>query len=150
MKVFRLCKAHWQSVAFSGQGSIRFPGKWHFAGVPLVYTATSGALAALEMLVHMDLRHAPDDLVLINAEVPNNLISEAHNIPVGWDYVPANHISREIGTQWQRNNRSVALRVPSVIMPSEDNVLLNPQHSDFAQVTIGNAELFTFDPRLRG
>ncbi|WP_217807303.1 RES family NAD+ phosphorylase [Methylomagnum ishizawai] len=41
------------------------------------------------------------------------------------------------------------LAVPSAIIPTETNDLLNPAHRDFAQLRIGEPSNFTFDPRLR-
>jgi hypothetical protein len=40
--------------------------------------------------------------------------------------------------------------VPSAIIPSAANFLINPSHSDFGNVVIGRPERFTFDPRLLG
>ena len=39
-------------------------------------------------------------------------------------------------------------RVPSAIVPSEYNFLLNPAHRRFGEVVIGEPEPFEFDPRL--
>ena len=47
-----------------------------------------------------------------------------------------------------KEQRSAFLQVPSAILPSEKNFLLNPRHLDFSSVRIGQAEPFAFDPRL--
>ena len=44
---------------------------------------------------------------------------------------------------------SVILAVPSVILPSETNYLLNPAYSDFSKIKIATPESFVFDLRLR-
>ncbi|CAN5323557.1 hypothetical protein BH23GEM4_BH23GEM4_10780 [soil metagenome] len=41
------------------------------------------------------------------------------------------------------------MRVPSAIIPSEFNLLLNPQHPDSDELERIGEELFVFDPRLR-
>jgi RES domain-containing protein len=42
------------------------------------------------------------------------------------------------------------LRVPSVLVPQEHNLLLNPAHPEFAQVRLAaEPEPFFFDERLR-
>lgn len=41
------------------------------------------------------------------------------------------------------------LRVPSVIVSMESNVLLNPRHPEIARVRISSNEAFRFDSRLR-
>jgi RES domain-containing protein len=38
--------------------------------------------------------------------------------------------------------------VPSVIVPQERNVLLNPAHPDFRRIRLGAPEPFSFDPRM--
>jgi RES domain-containing protein len=38
--------------------------------------------------------------------------------------------------------------VPSVVVPSESNFVLNPAHPDFAHIRIGPAVPFPFDVRL--
>jgi RES domain-containing protein len=39
--------------------------------------------------------------------------------------------------------------VPSFVVPSERNYLLNPNHSAFAGILFGPPEPFRFDPRLK-
>lgn len=148
MRVYRLCKARWAPTAFSGEGSMRYPGRWHFAGIPMVYMASSKALAALEVLVHMEIRHAPADFVLIPAELPAKLAKPLKTPPKGWDRLPPTEVSQQFGTDWLESGASVALRVPSVVIPGEINVLLNPLHPDFPQIKISDPEPFSFDPRL--
>ena len=58
--------------------------------------------------------------------------------------------ARAVGDRWVRDMTSVALRVPSAVVEAEHNLLLNPAHPDFAQVRVGEARPFAFDPRLRG
>ncbi len=148
MRVYRLCQARWAQAAFSGEGSVRYAGRWHFAGTPVVYTANGRALAALEILVHMEIRHAPPGFVLIPAEVPGGLVTNLEDPPPGWDALPPGDPSRQAGTDWLRSHRSLALRVPSMVVRGEHNVLLNPLHPDIGHLEVGDAEPFAFDPRL--
>jgi RES domain-containing protein len=39
--------------------------------------------------------------------------------------------------------------MPSAIIPSEFNYLLNPQHKDFGKLHIAPPVAFRFDPRLK-
>ena len=52
------------------------------------------------------------------------------------------------GSAWLRRARTAVLEVPSVIVPSERNYLLNPRHPDFARLRIGRPTPFVFDPRM--
>ena len=40
------------------------------------------------------------------------------------------------------------LSVPSVVIPRDDNLILNPRHADFARLAVGRREPFSFDPRM--
>jgi RES domain-containing protein len=40
--------------------------------------------------------------------------------------------------------------VPSVLIPQEQNYLLNPRHAEFGKIRISVAERFAFDSRLKG
>ena len=63
--------------------------------------------------------------------------------------IPAPVALRDLGSKWAGLSRTVALSVPSAIIPSEVNVLLNPQHADMARVVIHAPESFAFNPRMR-
>ena len=52
--VYRICKTKYAATAFDGEGAFRFGGRWNTRGTRLIYTAGNLALAALEMLVHLD------------------------------------------------------------------------------------------------
>jgi RES domain-containing protein len=108
------------------------------------------SLAALEYLgTLVDLNDAPADLVAVVAELDENAVEtvDAALLP-GWDATPPD-VSVGFGSDWARERRSVALRVPSVIIPSEPNYMLNPEHPDFHRaVSVGPAQKFAFDQRL--
>ncbi len=107
-------------------------------------------MAALEYLGTLgDMGDAPDDLVAVAAELDENAVETlAVASLVGWDAIPAD-VSVRFGSAWARERRSVALRVPSVMIPSEANYVLNPEHPDFDRaVVVGDGQSFTFDPRL--
>ena len=55
---------------------------------------------------------------------------------------------REFGDRWLDERRSLALRVPSVIVPQESNILLNPLHPQAAGIRILEQTEFRFDPRM--
>jgi RES domain-containing protein len=148
--VWRLCADYRIPWAFSGNGSAQRGGRWNPPGVRLVYCAESRALAALEVLVHVD---ELQDLgaikwVCISATVPSDVLESPSKFPDDWRQYPYSAGNREFGAEWARSDRSVALRVPSVIVPGEFNYLLNPAHADFKHVKIGKPESFAFDPRL--
>jgi RES domain-containing protein len=95
---------------------------------------------------------APADLVSVTAEIPDSLrvtTIRVEDLPARWRRYPAPEELAALGTDWAARRTSAALRVPSAIVPSEHNYLLNPAHADFARIRVGGARRFSFDPRLR-
>jgi RES domain-containing protein len=149
LKVWRICRAVDAADAFSGEGARLFGGRWNSRGVLMVYTSTSLSLAALELFVHTDPTLAPDDLVHVSATLPAGEPArslEAAELAANWrsDEIA----TRELGDRWIHEQSSLALRVPSVPIPIEDNVLLNPQHPRMAELQIDLPQPFVFDARM--
>jgi RES domain-containing protein len=139
-------------TAFKGAGAALEGGRWNLPGTPMVYTSATLALAALELLVHLDPDEIPPQMTAIPAEIQANLTISSVDIsqlPHNWREYPAPEAVQNIGTEWTRSGASAVLAVPSVVIPSELNYLLNPKHPEFARIAIGRAEPFSLDPRLR-
>lgn len=148
--VWRVCAARHGARAFTGEGAERHGGRWSPPGLRAVYTAESRALAVVEVLVHVDdpARLSGVEWVSVAATVPAALIERPARVPEEWRALPFRPATQEFGAAWLRARRSVALRLPSVVIPGEFNYLLNPAHPDFGQVRLGRPEPFYFDPRL--
>jgi RES domain-containing protein len=87
--------------------------------------------------------------VLTAAQVPEGLIEtlQPRDLPDDWRTTPETNSTREIGTKWVAEGRSAVLAVPSVVVPSEFNYLLNPAHPDFSKIKIGKPKPIDWDPR---
>ncbi len=87
---------------------------------------------------------------MFQLDVPDELVSvlDPHALASGWDAPIETTASTDIGDAWFGARASVALRVPSVAIRGETNVLLNPEHPDFGRVVIGPPEPSLFDARL--
>jgi RES domain-containing protein len=140
MDLWRLCRR--PHADLSGEGARIYGGRWNSPGRPVVYLAEHPALAALEVRVHLDLPFEllPSDFVLMRVLMPDGLISEIASV--------SDPETVATGDAWLAEARSVALRVPSVLLPYASNVLLNPRHPEIARASIGSIEAFHFDPRL--
>ena len=136
--------------AFSGEGARLFGGRWNSAGVPVVYVSDSLALAALETLAHADAKRFERDYTAYKVSVPEDKVLElGHDaLPGDWRARPVSAGARRIGDVWGAEQASAALAVPSVIVPLERNLLLNPRHPAFGDVEIGDPIRFRFDARL--
>lgn len=147
--VWRIVKERHAASACSGEGAAKFGGRWNSRGVWVVYTSGTLSLGALETLVHLNppihFRY-----VTIPIEVPDKLVEELNpaRLPLDWREEPPPPSCQTIGDAWIGRATSAVLKVPSVIVPSESNYLLNPVHRDFRKITIGQPEVFVFDPRL--
>ena len=145
MRAARLVAARFAAEAFTGEGAALNGGRWNPPGVAVVYVADSIALAALEILVHVDAAVLNARYVSFELAIPASLIEV---FPSSFASLSNSSAARTIGGRWVEDLRSAALSVPSAVVPQERNILLNPAHPDFARILIGEPELFSFDPRL--
>lgn len=108
------------------------------------------SLAVLETLVHLDSPDLLTAFVVFQVEIPGADIEDLDQalLPRDWRAFPPSERTQKVGDLWCRGGRTVALRVPSVIVPSEFNFLLNPSHEGFVRLNIGKPSNFTFDTRL--
>lgn len=65
-----------------------------------------------------------------------------------WDALPESATAIAWGTTWANSNRSAIAIVPSVVVPEEWNVLINPRHPDAAKLKAAVARRWAYDPRL--
>lgn len=150
MRVWRIAKGKYAHSAFSGEGARLFDARWNFAGAPMVYTSSSLALAAIEYFAHLDPSEAPTRLVSLMADVPENLgieRVEVAQLPRDWRRTD-NKLLQQLGTDWVKSQRSVALLVPSAAVEDEWNVLLNPGHPEFRKIHIVEPRPFHYDERM--
>lgn len=116
-------------------------GRWNSKGTAIVYTSSCGALAVLEYRVHT--RADPADLLLYGLEIPGTLAVEK----TGW--MPDISTSRRFGDVWARSMRTPIPVVPSVVVPNQTNVLLNPLHPALlGNIAIIDKQSFLLDVRL--
>ncbi|MGH7080460.1 MAG: RES family NAD+ phosphorylase [Acetobacteraceae bacterium] len=139
MLAWRLCREPFADLR--GEGARLYGGRWSKPGSPLVYAASTAALAVLEVRVHLDLPPAllPDDYVLLTIDL--------HDLPVEVvSCLPADPAG--FGETWLREQRTPVMQVPSVIVPESANLLLNPAHPAAARAGIVGRRPFAFDHRL--
>lgn len=145
MRVYRLTRAPYATL--DGKGALVRSGRWHTKGNPVVYASSSRALALLECLVNFTSYQLPEDLVFLAVDVPDRLIASL-NPPTGWNS-PESDQARQAGDAWLGKASSAALAVPSVVVPKEANILLNPVHPGFAEIRVAGIDTFQPDPRLK-
>jgi RES domain-containing protein len=150
LTAWRLTKQKHAKMAFSGEGARQFGGRWNNPGTLMVYTAQSQALAALEILVHLESAELLEAYVFFRVDIDPVLVHTVSSteLPKDWNAHPPPPRLREIGDEWALAQHSVVLRVPSALLPAENLFLLNPRHPRFEEIQIGAPIPFGFDPRL--
>lgn len=149
MRVWRLARSVYP--ALDGEGARLYGGRWNAPGTPVVYTARSLSLAALELLVHLNPDRLPEDLMAYAIDIPDGLKVhriDVEDLPDGWDRRAEDAELRRLGQAWAGAEEAAVLDVPSAVIPEERNVLINPRHPDASEVTIARERPFSFDPRL--
>lgn len=149
LEVFRIVTHRRVADAFSGEGARVYGGRWNPKGISVVYTASSRALAILEMLVQdrpLRARYA-----IMAARLPSTVRIErvsAAALPDTWaTALPADEL-RAVGADWIKRAKTAVLRVPSAVVPSEFNYLLNPAHPEFNRIKQWPVETLNTDHRL--
>jgi RES domain-containing protein len=146
---WRIVKQSRAATAFDGEGARLYGGRWNSADTGVIYASGSQALAALETLVHL-LPPVVIKFVVFAIEFDDALVEKmprAH-LPKNWTDEPPPPSTQAIGDQWVKEARSAVIELPSIIIPTEPNYLLNPAHPDFKKIRIGKPKPFSFDPRL--
>ena len=138
----------------SGEGGRLADGRWNYLGRRIVYLAEHPALALLETLVHLevDAEDMPVNYRLLSVEAPDDLGFEEWleaNLDSSYsDWRSNSDLTRQLGERFFEEGRHALMRVPSVLVPSAYNFLLNPAHPDAARLTIASNALVGFDKRL--
>lgn len=136
-----------------GLGAKATGGRWNRAGLPVVYCAESIALAALETLVHLGAGSLPLNRYLVRIDIPDAIWRRRMSLPlqaapVGWDALPTGKVSLDYGDNWLNARQTAILSVPSIVVPEECNILINPQHPDAAALAATKQRKWRYDERL--
>ena len=150
LRVYRIVKPRHERSAWTGEGASKVGGRWNSRGIPAVYCAGSLALAAMEMLVHLE---GPDLLARyrwawIELDSRRVIDLDAKRPPRRWYENPPPVELKQIGDAFLLESDAPALRVPSAVVPTESNYLLNPAHPEVRKLRTGRFLAFRFDPRL--
>ncbi|MSQ72062.1 MAG: RES domain-containing protein [Betaproteobacteria bacterium] len=148
-RAYRIVKRRQARFAFSGEGARLAGGRWSSPGIHAVYLSSTLSLAALEIFVHLGDDAARLDFVYFEVGIPASLpVTTLTRRPKGWRDEPPTNASMCLGDRWLRAGTAALLQVPSAIVPSESNLILNPRHPDSARLRIAAARVFQFDPRM--
>jgi RES domain-containing protein len=144
--VWRLASGRYSPL--DGEGAPRVGGRWNSSGHAAVYTSESLALCLAKSLVHIT-GSLPRTYLNFKIYVPDDAIEilDAQSLESRWEENLA--YTRSVGDEWLTSRRSLALAVPSVVLPESTNFILNPLHPRSAELRLIAQRPFTFDARLR-
>ncbi len=137
----------------TGKGAETTGGRWNRPGSPMVYASSTIALACLETLAHLASASLPLNRFLVRIEIPDPVMAAASvlgvsALPAGWTAQPPGRVSLDLGERWLASMHSAILIVPSVVVPEELNVLINPRHPQTARLKAVKLRQWLYDARL--
>lgn len=149
--IWRIEKTKRVASATNGDGARIVGGRWTSRGYPAIYCAEHLSLAILEVLVH-----APEPTqrsvprVRFKIRLDRALVERVSEKEIPADFSPRTPyiVTRAAGDAWLRRSRRPALSVPSAIVPTERNYILNPMHPDFGRISWSAHEPILLDDRL--
>jgi RES domain-containing protein len=151
MEVYRITQEKYADD-FSGNGARLFGGRWNSEGMYALYTSSSRSLALLEALAHTPAKMLnAKGYILVTLLIPDDVVVEevlVKDLISGWDAPEAKSFTKERGDRFLRRRAGLLLSVPSVLVPEEENYLLNPLHTDKNRIEKIHERRIYFDQRI--
>ena len=153
MHIYRIERDKYASDVLSGRGAAVAGARWNHIQTPAVYCADSRALAILEILVHLrKVTLIPHDRFIFTMMVPDDqlLAVNTSDLPNGWNQIPeSSSAAKDLFQDLCVKPDRLGLSVPSVVVPQERNLVLNPRCSFFRDVIqVLSQDRLSVDKRL--
>ncbi len=156
MKLWRVAAETrvYPATDMSGAAAALRPGRWNGDKEPIIYSSQTISMAVLETAAHIDDSGLPLNRYLIELNVPDPIwasreVINRKKLPFTWAAIPAGRASAKIGSDWLSSMRSAILVVPSVIVPEEPIVLINPRHVEAPKIKAKSVRLFEYNRLFR-
>lgn len=149
MIVYRISSFRYH-LDLTGKGAELHGGRWNSKGLPALYTADSRALAMAEVAVHLPIGAITSNYRIVALEFPDDeLISlPTDSLPDTWRSFPYDPKTQLLGDEFLKNNKHLALKVPSAVVDGDFNIIFNPIHQAFKKLEVIDAKPFMFDIRF--
>jgi len=150
--VWRLTQPEF-AAELNGEGNMITGARWNSPGRGVVYASFNLSLCVLESFAHLPplLRINLPEMAAVRIEVPD----EASRLDIDLADLPSDLIGeeaeercRQLGDGWLTVQEHLICTIPSIIVPQERNMIIDPTHRLMAKVKIVSTERFRFDPRL--
>lgn len=149
MEVFKICREVYASeLKASG-----ISNRWNLRGQNVIYTASSISLATLELVVRRNSITPLNNykVMVISIEDDDSLITQVHlnELTENWRTLAAYSNLQEKGSKWYTTQRTLILKVPSAVIPYENNYVINTEHPDYYRnVKLVRTKDYFWDKRL--
>jgi len=122
--------------------------RWNSADLQVAYTAENVALAALEIMAHLGPRgRSMSGYQLFSISFADDDFEDATTQAPDIDTQDGD-ATTAYGDTWAKARRSLALRVPSVVVPLSFNYIINPAHPRMSATTVQTHGAFEYDERI--
>lgn len=135
---------------WTGLGASLRGGRWNSPGRAVIYASSHYSLTLLEVLANLSARTIPHGFVRSSMTVPLGLSVErvSNDTVPNWRHAVHPEATR-FGDRWLEEARSLLLFVPSAVVEGiEENVLINPNHAEFASTRTEHPVPIEWDLRL--
>lgn len=122
--------------------------RWNTDRAAIAYASESLALAALEMLTYWGRYATLRGYQIYTYDLDEGQVEDQRRTHPDLD-LRDRAATQRFGDTWATERRSLALRVPSVVLPHSDNYLVNPQHPSFDDSRVQHRGPFEFDARIQ-
>lgn len=148
MKIYRLTKTQYADDP-KGTGAKLYGGRWNHIDFPCIYTAESRALSVLEYAVNVNVDFIPRALSICVFEIEEDQVHslQEEELPGNWRQSPAPRSTKDFGTKLLEKKHPI-IKIPSIIIPTEFNYILNPFVGNTAFKLIEIRD-FVFDLRIK-
>lgn len=151
MELYRIAQEKFADD-LSGNGAKIFGGRWNSEGLFALYTSSYRSLALLETLAHTPAKMLDQKVyILITLSLPGNTrieVIDKNKLSPGWDVPDTRPLTKRLGDEFLKSKSSLLLAVPSVLMPEENNYLVNVLHPDMKKMKVIFKRRISFDKRL--
>ena len=126
-------------------------GRWNSAGNKVLYAAESIPLAFLENMVRRQGVGFNNDFRIMFISVPDPVSMELismDGLNPAWRNPNDYSACLPLGDKWYQDGKSIALKVPSAVMPEAFNYVINTLHREYSKVELVEVTNLVPDPRI--
>ncbi len=148
MRVFRLAREEYAYQLLASGVSNR----WNKSGQYVIYASDSISLCALELLAHTNGIRPVGNYKIMGIEVADPVEIYHLNptdLPENWHLLSGYPVTQQLGSSWYEDREPLIMKIPSAIISTEWNYVINTGHLDFeSDVRLKEVTDFFWDSRF--